>query len=439
MNFGSLLGMMLALGTIPGVSSSPFTNDATVSSEGTTEQIPIGVYWFPVQVHPLNRQPNPGVHIDPDTGLPAALGGVVSEDHECEAQEIPAGPEDGNIITDCRGTCRVPSLEEIPDWNDIYRVYVGIQIEQADEWTWPESPIGDYFEMMNHLEASLQTVRATALRDFGLDIMVPHVRIKGDRFLDGVTAFEDTVDAWSRILQDIPYDVQGVMRLDLRRGGGAGRATCREELGIGRSEYRFDIDPNSATTTNDRNRMLWVLAQELMHQLLGLEHTQCYLRDDGDPIEKCTELNSSCWGGLRVCPRKTDISYMGYCFGCYNPNWVDPEDPTLTPGYPFLRIGPPRGDMARVARYNTIGLATQCLGDPVAVKPPGWDELDTDGDEYSDVLDNCPLAPNNEQVDSDTDGIGDACEGCAITKPNNSSSVWLSVLIAALILVRRKS
>ena len=36
---------------------------------------------------------------------------------------------------------------------------------------------------------------------------------------------------------------------------------------------------------------------------------------------------------------------------------------------------------------------------------------DTDGDEYSDALDNCPGISNPDQADSNANGIGDACEG----------------------------
>lgn len=38
--------------------------------------------------------------------------------------------------------------------------------------------------------------------------------------------------------------------------------------------------------------------------------------------------------------------------------------------------------------------------------------VDSDGDGWSDLCDNCPDVPNYDQVDVDRDGIGDACDPC---------------------------
>src|SRR3954469_19675175 len=38
---------------------------------------------------------------------------------------------------------------------------------------------------------------------------------------------------------------------------------------------------------------------------------------------------------------------------------------------------------------------------------------DADGDGRADDYDNCPWAPNRDQVDSDGDGVGDSCDNCA--------------------------
>ena len=44
------------------------------------------------------------------------------------------------------------------------------------------------------------------------------------------------------------------------------------------------------------------------------------------------------------------------------------------------------------------------IADPEARGPDG------DGDEISDVQDNCPEVPNRDQQDADGDGAGDACD-----------------------------
>jgi hypothetical protein len=38
--------------------------------------------------------------------------------------------------------------------------------------------------------------------------------------------------------------------------------------------------------------------------------------------------------------------------------------------------------------------------------------LDSDGDGWPDVVDNCPNTPNPDQADGDGDGVGDACDNC---------------------------
>jgi hypothetical protein len=40
------------------------------------------------------------------------------------------------------------------------------------------------------------------------------------------------------------------------------------------------------------------------------------------------------------------------------------------------------------------------------------DNEDTDGDEWADVLDNCPAAANGDQTNRDSDGVGDTCDLC---------------------------
>jgi hypothetical protein len=40
--------------------------------------------------------------------------------------------------------------------------------------------------------------------------------------------------------------------------------------------------------------------------------------------------------------------------------------------------------------------------------------LDSDGDGWPDVVDNCPSIPNPDQADTDGDGVGDACDNCPL-------------------------
>jgi hypothetical protein len=41
-------------------------------------------------------------------------------------------------------------------------------------------------------------------------------------------------------------------------------------------------------------------------------------------------------------------------------------------------------------------------------------QVDPDGDEWANGLDNCPNVPNADQLDSDGDGVGDACAVLAL-------------------------
>ncbi len=48
--------------------------------------------------------------------------------------------------------------------------------------------------------------------------------------------------------------------------------------------------------------------------------------------------------------------------------------------------------------------------------------VDTDGDGIDDLLDNCPLTDNLDQLDFDSDGLGDVCDD------NNNGVFTFSVL-----------
>jgi hypothetical protein len=52
------------------------------------------------------------------------------------------------------------------------------------------------------------------------------------------------------------------------------------------------------------------------------------------------------------------------------------------------------------------------------------DFVDTDGDMWLDIVDNCPTISNLDQADSDEDGVGDACDNCPYTfNPDQTSTI----------------
>ena len=77
---------------------------------------------------------------------------------------------------------------------------------------------------------------------------------------------------------------------------------------------------------------------------------------------------------------------------------VEPGSTTLTLGDPFF-IGAP---------FNPIEVDPM-LGADITVSE-GACPPDTDGDGWSDPLDNCPLVPNPDRADNDRDGQGDVCD-----------------------------
>ena len=66
--------------------------------------------------------------------------------------------------------------------------------------------------------------------------------------------------------------------------------------------------------------------------------------------------------------------------------------------------------------YYLVG-ANNCFGDgPLGAGVPGPDAcLDGDADGVRDAVDNCPAAPNPDQLDTDSDGMGDVCEPSGLT------------------------
>ena len=70
-----------------------------------------------------------------------------------------------------------------------------------------------------------------------------------------------------------------------------------------------------------------------------------------------------------------------------------------------------------------------CPDDPDKTAPGfcgcGVPDIDTDGDEVEDCIDNCPDVYNPEQTDTDGDGVGDVCDNCpdVINPPNTATGL----------------
>lgn len=81
-----------------------------------------------------------------------------------------------------------------------------------------------------------------------------------------------------------------------------------------------------------------------------------------------------------------------------------------------------------IAQNETAGLfddaaPTFILGNASFIRAGLGESLvttDGDGDEVADVVDNCPLDANRDQLDRDLDGVGDVCDNCTPLRGNNS-------------------
>lgn len=232
-----LFGTMTIL-TIPGVSPFPFAENATVSWNST---IVTYIDSSPIDLKGVSAEFVPPPFVFDSEGL-------LSE--PCEPQ----------LITNCRGVCPVPPPAAVTDWSSVVRIYYGLQVENMSVWNWPGSPIGNIFEALNHLKASFQTFHASILRDAGVDLKITHVHFL-DNGLPGATAVTQTQTIWSSLTPQLATPIEAVMRLTPEGGGGAGGATCRPGLGIGRSGYSFSVNPLGDI---ERNAVLHVAAQELI-------------------------------------------------------------------------------------------------------------------------------------------------------------------------------
>ncbi len=96
----------------------------------------------------------------------------------------------------------------------------------------------------------------------------------------------------------------------------------------------------------------------------------------------------------------------------YNPTCLVGEVTGLTVS---TNVGPPPA--IDNGFYYLVGGVNRCSGGPLHSNPPVTpsstcpaQNLDSDGDTWRDIDDNCPTVYNPTQQDSNHNGIGDVCE-----------------------------
>jgi hypothetical protein len=416
-----LLPLFILL-TIPGLSTDPFASDTTLSYESLQGIVLNG---YPIAAaRSLMLPPSPGIRT-PYLDDPTLL--IYSPPGECLAVE-PAVFDDPLVGCGGNDNCIAPAMEDVADWNQVYEIRYGINLEGLYDFWWPSSSSGKLWHAIAHLQNALQQIHAMVLRDVGVSLKVQHVHV-----MEAAPPWQlngDIKEVWESGVLQMNALPQIVLRLGYEIPGGQAHLRGPCDLGEGddllhvsRAGYSLDMPP-IATGSNFRNTALGVVSQELLHHALGLSHTQCYRNPDGTPLEPCEE--AACWTGPFACVPSDTISYMGYCANC------DPWPPMAR-----LRLASPFGPMIRVARYKTLAYAAECLGLPVATIPAGAWASDTDSDEIPNSFDNCPQIANNEQGDWDTDGKGDACDWCCVG-PSTNGVAWPLVLPLAFILWKKR-
>ena len=430
----TLAALLFVVGAAPVISPNPFTPDATYSYQS----IAVGVVnaGTSIQQGKLNAPPQPLSVIPP---LDAEVwGSALLIDAMSEAAN---DPDEYDLISGCNGDCPVPAAGSITDWTTPVRVRIGIQVENFQRYS--SAPGSDrIYVALNHLKASLQTLRAGFLRDFGLDMQVQHVHFRENEFTAYDSAHDsETIAVWE---QQLTMFRRPDMIIRLRRypGGHASLipmhvAKANGQMVVSTAGYWFDLDHFADDPMNQRSDVLATVAMELIHSIGHAQHTECYEVAPGEPIEKCME-GAPCWAGQSVCPADRLTSYMGYC----NCRW----DGTTPFPYPDLVIGPRGGPMARVIRNNLLA-ELPWLDAPTTTIPSGIMTMaDPDHDRFPTAFDNCPTVANNDQMDWDNDTGqagpawmrgGDACDACAITSGRHSA-VWPLLFPLAILILRKR-
>lgn len=385
---------------------NPYANDATWSWEG-----PNGVVTTmgaPIANENLDLPLVPGVY-SPVVGQTGEAADMSS--FQCEPI--------GTVAAD-----PVPLPADISDWDTMKFVYINIQAEGLNHYTWPNDGVSKHTRVLNALKPALELARAVWARDFNVDVKVKHVHMVEDSLGGTAAAGTHTTNIW---LNTLNVNSGFVIRLGTVAAARSPLSKpCPVGLVIAQAPFYF----SRVTTSSDYYWMVHLFIHETTHGVFDVKHPNCYYIN-GSPVELCPTGESGCYNGPPMCPPEGTQSFLSYC-GCYYDGMAELYGP--------LHVGPLFGPLARVARANI--LAAACLTNEFSFQPGTRqsDTADPDEDEIPDLMDNCPDVPNNMQTVTVLTNAthGDACGGCQIIRPQNAVSVHLLLGAVLLVAVRAR-
>lgn len=359
-------------------------------------------------------------------------------------QSAPPGSPASAPPTDCHQlSLDMRHVVPPPDWllsadlTTVHTVYVGLFVDGFWRWNWPNTKIVTndpvltprVYEALRQLKAFLTPIRNAALYQANVNLMVAHVY-----FMDDDLPKYLPTEEWY-LLGDLRHYVSAAYRM---RGAptvnGVANGTTCGDVGWAQDQYSFAIDVGNLDPAAPVRDYRKDTSHEMFHDFLGLAHKQCYVDEDGNPLDRIYEVG--CYEGPSVCPPCEELSVMSYgAWGC-----CEPANPAEWDGHTpqRLQIGLPFDPMVRIAMYRATQFQDQCLDAPAYFQDlvALWSHPDSDGDLIPDTADNCPLTANEYQLDSDDDHIGDACDACQVNRP--ARRAWLLLLVPPFLILRRR-